>query len=181
MSAGAGWTTISDPSGDNYLSEYKTVSSTQTGLAATLSSGGNTIGTEIVDAVVAGDYYDYNWPHSIIDRRIALSGDLDAGKTVTLTMNLTEAVTVAGGTPTLTLNDGGSATYTGGSGTSALTFSYTVGAGQNTSALTATAVDLNARHHHGRVRQCRQPVALQPDPERPADRRHRAGRPGDHE
>ena len=53
-------------------------------------------------------------------------------------------MTVAGGTPTLTLNDGGTATYTGGSGSSALTFSYTVGAGQNTAALTATAVNLNA-------------------------------------
>ena len=39
---------------------------------------------------------------------------------------------VAGGTPTLTLNDGGTATYTSGSGTNALTFSYTVAAGQNT-------------------------------------------------
>ena len=72
------------------------------------------------------------------------SGDLNAGKTVTLTLNLSEAVTVAGGTPTLTLNDGGTATYTGGSGTNALTFSYTVGAGQNTSALAATAVNLNS-------------------------------------
>ena len=72
------------------------------------------------------------------------SGDLNAGKTVTLTLNLSEAVTVAGGTPTLTLNDGGIATYTGGSGTNALTFSYTVGAGQNTSALAATAVNLNS-------------------------------------
>ena len=72
------------------------------------------------------------------------SGDLDAGKTVTLTLNLSEAVTVAGGTPTLTLNDGGTATYTSGSGTSALTFSYTVAAGQNTAALTATAVNLNS-------------------------------------
>ena len=60
------------------------------------------------------------------------SGDLNAGKTVTLTLNMSEAVTVAGGTPTLTLNDGGTATYTGGSGTNALTFSYTVAAGQNT-------------------------------------------------
>ena len=49
------------------------------------------------------------------------------GNTITLTLNLSEAVTVAG-TPTLTLNDGGTATYTGGSGTNALTFSYTVGA-----------------------------------------------------
>ena len=48
-----------------------------------------------------------------------------------------------GGTPTLTLNDGGTATYISGSGTSALTFSYTVGAGQNTAALAATAVNLN--------------------------------------
>ena len=72
------------------------------------------------------------------------SGDLDAGKTVTLTLNMSEAVTVAGGTPTLTLNDGGTATYSGGSGTNALTFSYTVGAGQNTPDLTVTAVNLNA-------------------------------------
>ena len=58
---------------------------------------------------------------------------------------MSEAVTVntSGGTPTLTLNDGGVATYTGGSGTTALTFSYTVGAGQNTSSLAATAVNLN--------------------------------------
>ena len=73
-----------------------------------------------------------------------LSGDLDAGKTVTFTLNLSEAVTVASGTPTLTLNDGGTATYTGGTGTSALTFSYTVAAGQNTSSLAATAVNLNS-------------------------------------
>ena len=72
------------------------------------------------------------------------SGDLNAGKSVTFTLNLNEAVTVAGGTPTLTLNDGGTATYTGGSGTNALTFSYTVGAGQNTAALAATAVNLNS-------------------------------------
>ena len=72
------------------------------------------------------------------------SGDFNAGQTVTLTLNLSETVTVAGGTPTLTLNDGGTATYTGGSGTNALTFSYTVGAGQNTSALAATAVNLNS-------------------------------------
>ena len=46
--------------------------------------------------------------------------------------------------PTLTLNDGGTATYTGGSGSNALTFSYTVAAGQNTASLAATAVNLNS-------------------------------------
>ena len=72
------------------------------------------------------------------------AGHLNAGNVVTLTLNLSEAVTVAGGTPTLTLNDGGVATYTGGSGTGALTFNYTVAAGQNTSDLTVTAVNLNS-------------------------------------
>ena len=72
------------------------------------------------------------------------SGDLSGGKSVTLTLNLSEAVTVAGGTPTLTLNDGGTATYVAGSGTNALTFSYTVATGQNTASLAATAVNLNA-------------------------------------
>jgi hypothetical protein len=70
-------------------------------------------------------------------------GDLDAGKTVTLTLNLSEAVTVAGGTPTLTLNDGGTATYASGSGSNALNFSYPVAAGQNTAALAVTGVNLN--------------------------------------
>ena len=74
------------------------------------------------------------------------SGDLNAGKTVTLTLNLRAAVTVntTGGTPTLTLNDGGTATYTGGTGTNALTFSYTVAAGQNTADLAVTTVNLNS-------------------------------------
>ena len=49
----------------------------------------------------------------------------------------------SGGTPTLTLNDGGTATYSGGSGTSALTFSYTVAAGQNTADLAVTAFNAN--------------------------------------
>ena len=70
------------------------------------------------------------------------AGDLATGKVVTLTLNLSEAVTVAGGTPTLTLNDGGTATYVSGTGTNALTFSYTVGAGQNTADLAVTAVNL---------------------------------------
>ena len=71
------------------------------------------------------------------------SGHLGAGNAITVTLAMSKAVTVAGGTPTLTLNDGGTATYTGGSGTTALTFSYTVAAGQNTASLAATAVNLN--------------------------------------
>ena len=71
------------------------------------------------------------------------SGDFGIGGVVTLTLTLSDAVTVASGTPTLTLNDGGIATYTGGSGTNALTFTYTVGSGQNAAALAASGVGLN--------------------------------------
>ena len=48
------------------------------------------------------------------------NGDLNAGHVVTLTVNLSEAVTVAGGTPTLSLSNGGTASYISGSGTNAL-------------------------------------------------------------
>src|SRR5262249_21048217 len=73
------------------------------------------------------------------------TGDLNAGKVVTLTVAFSEAVTVntSGGAPTLALNDGGAATYTSGSGSNSLIFSYTVAAGENTSDLTVTAFKLN--------------------------------------
>ena len=44
----------------------------------------------------------------------------------------------------LTLNDGGAATYKGGSGTSALTFTYKVAAGQYTTDLQATGITLTS-------------------------------------
>jgi hypothetical protein len=73
------------------------------------------------------------------------NGDLNAGKAAALTVNFSAPVTVytAGGSPTLALNDSGTATYVGGSGTSALTFSYTVTAGQNTSDLVVSSLNLN--------------------------------------
>ena len=70
----------------------------------------------------------------------APAGDYGAGKALTLTLNMSEAVTVSG-TPTLALNDGGTATYASGSGTNTLKFNYTVASGQNTSALAVTAVN----------------------------------------
>jgi Tol biopolymer transport system component len=71
------------------------------------------------------------------------NGDLNAGKKVVLTVRFSEAVTVAGGIPILKLNDGGKASYTTGSGTSALTFTYAVAAGQNTPDLAVTGITLN--------------------------------------
>ena len=69
------------------------------------------------------------------------SDDVGLGKTVTVTLDFSKSVTVKG-TPKLILNDGGTATYTGGSGTSALTFSYKVASGQNTTDLQATGLTL---------------------------------------
>src|SRR5216684_1510113 len=73
------------------------------------------------------------------------NGDLNAGKAMTLTVNFSAPVTVntAGGSPTLALNDSGTAAYVGGSGTSALTFGYTVAAGQNTPDLVVSSFNLN--------------------------------------
>ena len=64
---------------------------------------------------------------------------------MTLTVNFSAPVTVntAGGSPTLALNDSGTAAYVGGSGTSALTFSYTVASGQNTSDLVVSSLNPN--------------------------------------
>lgn len=56
------------------------------------------------------------------------------GQAVAVVVNFDIAVTVTG-TPTLALNSGGTANYTSGSGTNQLTFTYTVGAGQQTAAL----------------------------------------------
>ncbi|SED63446.1 protein of unknown function [Rhizobiales bacterium GAS188] len=71
------------------------------------------------------------------------NGALNAGKIVNLTVNFSEAVTVAGGVPTLALNDGGTASYIGGTGTTALTFSYTVATGQNTPDLVVSSFNPN--------------------------------------
>jgi hypothetical protein len=72
-------------------------------------------------------------------------GDLDAGHMVTLDLHTNEAINVdtSSGVPTLTLNDGGIATYAGGSGSNALSFTYTVAPGENTTNLAIIAVNLN--------------------------------------
>ena len=106
------------------------------------------------------------------------TGNVNTGGVVTLTVNLSEAVTVntTGGTPTLTLNDGGTASYTGGSGSTALTFSYTVAAGQTTSDLAISALNLNGAVDQRRSRQRRQPGRRH----QLQSRRHPAGQP-DHD
>ncbi len=73
------------------------------------------------------------------------TGDFDAGHTILLTMQMSEAVTVdaSGGVPTLALNDGGTASFVSGSGTSALVFNYMVAPGDNVASLAVTGASLN--------------------------------------
>ena len=102
---------------------------------ATITDGaGNAANLSLTSLTQSGPQIDTTTPTVLSLVESPANGDLNAGQVGTLTLNLSETVTVAGGTPTLTLNDGGTATYTGGSGSNALTFSYTVAAGQNTAA-----------------------------------------------
>ena len=72
------------------------------------------------------------------------TGDLNAGKTVNITLDFSTAVAISGETPTLTLNDGGLATYSTGSGSADLSFTYTVGSSDSdVSSLAVVAVNLN--------------------------------------
>ncbi|QOZ32426.1 S-layer family protein [Bradyrhizobium sp. CCBAU 53421] len=70
------------------------------------------------------------------------SGDLNAGHVVTFTLTFDENVTVTG-QPHLLLNDGGFASFVSGSGTNALTYQYTVAAGENTPDLAVIGSDLH--------------------------------------
>jgi len=72
-------------------------------------------------------------------------GSYGTGSVIDITVSFNNPVTVTG-TPQLALNTGGTADYTSGSGTSTLTFSYTVAAGQSTTDLdylSANALTLN--------------------------------------
>jgi hypothetical protein len=66
------------------------------------------------------------------------NGTYGTGAAISIQVTFSGAVTVTG-TPQLALNSGGTATYVSGTGTSVLTFTYTVGAGQSTAHLDYTS------------------------------------------
>jgi hypothetical protein len=73
------------------------------------------------------------------------SGDLNAGHVVMLTLNMNEDINIdtTGGTPDAVAQRWRRRHLFRGGGTKALTFTYTVANGENTSDLTVTAVNLN--------------------------------------
>ena len=130
--------------GQNTASPHRHRAQPPTGVTIT-DGAGNAANLSLSGLTQSGPQIDTTTPAVTAIADSPATGDLDAGKTVALTLSFSEAVTVAGGTPTLTLNDGGTATYASGSGTNALIFSYTVAAGQNAASLAATAVNLQRR------------------------------------
>ena len=129
--------------GQNAASLAATALNLPTGV--TIADGaGNAASLTLSGLTQTGPQIDTTTPAVTAISDSPATGDLNAGKTVALTLSFSEAVTVAGGTPTLTLNDGGTATYASGSGTNALTFNYTVATGQNTPDLMVAAINLNS-------------------------------------
>jgi probable HAF family extracellular repeat protein len=77
--------------------------------------------------------------------------EADAGKTVKLTLSMSEGLSITGGSLSLTLNDGATATFDAAASklaTGTLVFDYTVGATDHMSNLEITQVNLNGAIAH---------------------------------
>jgi hypothetical protein len=70
----------------------------------------------------------------------ATPGGVASGGTATITLKMSQPVSVGGSGPVLDLNDGGSATYVSGGGTTSLTFRYVAG-GETTADLKITGIE----------------------------------------
>ena len=150
-----GTATYTAGSGSNTLSFSYTVGATDSNVASlTVQSinfnggaihdgAGNNASLSLTGLTQSGPMIDTTVPAVTSVVETPGTGDLNAGKAVTITLDLSESVSVVGGTPTLILNDGGTASYSGGSGSNALTFAYTVLAGQNTNDLIVSSFNLN--------------------------------------
>ena len=107
-----------------------------------LDGSGNSANLSLAGISQIGPQIDTSVPLISAITDTPTNGQETVGNTVTIKLNLSEAVTVTGA-PILALNDGGTATYTSGSGSSVLSFSYTVGTHDtNVSSLIVTAVNL---------------------------------------
>ncbi|MCW5300358.1 DUF4347 domain-containing protein [Herbaspirillum lusitanum] len=128
------------------------------------TAGNNAVTTLNAVGATTGVNVDGSQPSITNVSASTSDGAYGTGQTVTITVDFSSAVNVdtTGGTPTLALNGGGSATYTGGSGGTTLSFTYVVGAGQNsadldvssTSALSlngATIIEAGGAHQNASV------------------------------
>src|SRR6516165_4462756 len=131
-------------SADTNVASLQVTSINLPGGATIQDGGGNNLNLSL-SAVPAysGPQIDTTIPAVTAIAETPSTGDLNAGKTVSITLTVGEAVTVTG-TPTLTLSDNGTATYSRiSTDGKALTFSYTVGsADTNVASLQVTSINL---------------------------------------
>jgi hypothetical protein len=113
------------------------------GGATIRDAAGNTANLASAPAIFPGLVIDATAPAVLSVAASPGTGNLEVGQTVTFTLTFSGAVNVTGAVA-LALNDGGTARYVGGSGTTHLTFSSTIEAGQNAAALGITGVTLPA-------------------------------------
>ena len=125
--------------GPNAATSVVVVSSEE--ITATAPAGTGTVDVTVTDvggvsASSSADQFTYQTPSVEGVSSTQAAGVYTTGATISITVDFSEAVQVTG-TPQLALNAGGGATanYVSGSGTAALTFSYTVAAGQGTTDL----------------------------------------------
>ncbi len=113
--------------------------------AAINDSAGNAANLSLTGFSQSGPQIDTTAPTVTSVVASPATGTQLPGNPITITVKMSEAVTVAGGAPLLLLNDRGTATYVSGSGSNTLTFKYTVGASdKDVSALGILAVKLPA-------------------------------------
>jgi hypothetical protein len=105
--------------------------------------GGNNANLSLSGLTQSGPQIDTSIPTLTAVAETPSTGDLSAGKTVTITLTTSEAVTVTG-TPTATLNDHGLATYSGiSTDGKTLTFAYTVASADiDVASLQVTSINL---------------------------------------
>src|SRR6516165_429338 len=131
-------------SADTNVASLQVTSINLPGGATIRDGGGNNLNLSLSAVpTYSGPQIDTTIPAVTAVAETPSTGDLNAGKTVSITLTVGEAVTVTG-TPTLTLSDNGTATYGGISADGkTLTFGYTVGsADTNVASLQVTSINL---------------------------------------
>jgi hypothetical protein len=141
--------TASEPGSDILVFDYnvgsddQTVNLMATGLsnaAAITDAHGNE--ADLSGALQTGTGLSINSPFTAELVTSLQTGTITLGRTITLTLTMSEALASTVVAPTLTLNDGGTAYFSAQSSNS-LSFTYTVAPGDHTSDLEVTQVNLN--------------------------------------
>jgi ELWxxDGT repeat protein len=122
---------------DNTEDLFKLQGSSLVELVHNFSGGSSSDSTTPGGGIGMFTYIDVLPSVSSLSGSSTSSADFATAHTVTLTLDVSQNVTVAGGT-TLSLSDGGTATYAFGSGTTTLTFTYS--ATDAPQALTVTGI-----------------------------------------